>query len=111
MTSALTRAASTAFCTLPSTLSDVPTVAEHGYPGFSHMTWIGVFVPAGTPPAIVARLNQEIVAALSNAEVRERISKVGAEPVGRSAAEFEAMLKAEYDAVGKLVSRIGLKVD
>src|SRR5688572_11476557 len=93
------------------TLTDVPTVAEHGYPGFSHMTWIGVFVPAGTPPAIVARLNQEIVAALSNAEVRERISKVGAEPVGRSTADFEAMLKAEYDAVGKLVQRIGLKID
>jgi tripartite-type tricarboxylate transporter receptor subunit TctC len=93
------------------TLSDVPTIAEHGYTGFSHMTWIGVFVPAGTPPAIIARLNQEFVAALSNAEVRDRISKAGAEPVGRSASDFEAMLKAEYEAVGKLVSRIGLKVD
>src|SRR5688572_27637730 len=93
------------------TLTDVPTVAENGYPGFSHMTWIGVFVPAGTPANIVARLNQEIVTVLSNAEVRERISKVGAEPVGRSAADFEAMLKAEYDAVGKLVQRIGLKID
>ncbi|HEX2825743.1 MAG TPA: tripartite tricarboxylate transporter substrate binding protein [Burkholderiales bacterium] len=93
------------------TLSDVPTVAESGYPGFSHMTWIGVFVPAGTPPAIVAKLNQEIVAVLANPEVRERISKAGAEPVGKSAAEFEAMLRAEYDATVKLVSRIGLKVD
>ena len=92
-------------------LSDVPTFAENGYPGFSHMTWIGVFVPAGTPPAIIARLNQEIVAVLANAEVRDRISKVGAEPVGKSASDFEAMLKAEYEAVGKLVSRIGLKVD
>jgi tripartite-type tricarboxylate transporter receptor subunit TctC len=93
------------------TLSDVPTFAELGYPGFSHMTWIGVFVPAGTPPAIIARLNQEIVAVLANAEVRDRISKVGAEPVGKSASDFEAMLKTEYEAVGKLVSRIGLKVD
>ena len=92
-------------------LSDVPTFAELGYPGFSHMTWIGVFVPAGTPPAIIARLNQEIVAVLANAEVRDRISKVGAEPVGKSASDFEAMLKTEYEAVGKLVSRIGLKVD
>jgi tripartite-type tricarboxylate transporter receptor subunit TctC len=93
------------------TLSDVPTVAENGYPGFSHMTWIGVFVPAGTPPAIVAKLNREIAAVLANAEVRERISKAGAEPVGESAAEFEAMLRADYDATAKLVSRIGLKVD
>jgi tripartite-type tricarboxylate transporter receptor subunit TctC len=93
------------------TLSEVPTVAESGYPGFSHMTWIGVFVPAGTPPAIVAKLNREIVAVLANPEVRERIAKAGAEPVGKSAAEFEAMLRAEYDVTAKLVSRIGLKVD
>ena len=90
---------------------EVPTIAENGYPGFSHMTWIGVFVPAGTPPAIIARLNQAIAAVLSNAEVRERIAKVGAEPVGKSAADFETMLKAEYEAVGKLVARTGLKVD
>jgi tripartite-type tricarboxylate transporter receptor subunit TctC len=93
------------------TFSDVPTVAENGYPGFSHMTWIGVFVPAGTPPPVIAKLNQEIGAALANPEVRERISKAGAEPVGKSAAEFEAMLRAEYEAVGRLVSRIGLKVE
>jgi tripartite-type tricarboxylate transporter receptor subunit TctC len=93
------------------TWSDVPTVAENGYPGFSHMTWIGVFVPAGTPPAIIAKLNQEIGAVLANPEVRDRISKAGAEPVGKSAAEFEAMLRADYEAVGRLVPRIGLKVD
>jgi tripartite-type tricarboxylate transporter receptor subunit TctC len=92
-------------------LPEVPTFAEQGYPGFSHMTWIGIFVPAGTPPPIVARLNQEIGTALSNAEVRDRIAKSGAEPVGGSASDFEAMLKAEYETVEKLVSRIGLKVD
>jgi tripartite-type tricarboxylate transporter receptor subunit TctC len=93
------------------TLPDVQTVAENGYPGFSHMTWIGVFVPAGTPPAIIAKLNQEIAAVLANPEVRDRIAKAGAEPVGKSAANFEAMLKADYEATAKLVSRIGLKVD
>jgi len=92
-------------------LPEVPTVAEQGHPGFSHMTWIGIFVPSGTPSPIIARLNQEIAAVLSNAEVRGRIAKAGAEPVGGSASDFEAMLKAEYEAVGKLVSRIGLKVD
>jgi tripartite-type tricarboxylate transporter receptor subunit TctC len=93
------------------TLSDVPTIAEHGHRGFSHMTWIGVFVPAGTPSAIIARLNKEFAAALAVPEVRERIAAVGAEPVGKSAADFEAMLKAEYEATGKLVSRIGLQVN
>jgi tripartite-type tricarboxylate transporter receptor subunit TctC len=93
------------------TLPDVPTIAENGYPGFSHMTWIGIFVPAATPPAIIAKLNQSIAAALAEPEVRDRISKAGAEAVGKSAADFEAMLKADYDTVSKLVSRIGLKVD
>lgn len=93
------------------TVRDVPTFAESGYTGFSHMTWIGVFVPSGTPAAIITRLNKEIAAVLSNPEVRERIAATGAEPVGKNIADFEAMLKAEYEATGKLVSRIGLKVD
>ena len=75
------------------------------------MTWIGVFVPAGTPAAVIAKLNQEIAAALADPQVRDRISKAGAEPVGKSAADFETMLKADYDATARLVSRIGLKVD
>ena len=93
------------------TLPEVPSIAEAGYPAYSHMTWIGIFVPAGTPAAIIARLNREITMVLANPEVRERIAAVGATPVGGSPAEFEVMLKAEYEATGKLVSRIGLKVD
>ena len=93
------------------TLADVPSVAESGYPGFSHITWIGIFVPAGTPAAIVARLNREISTALANPEVRERIAAVGATPVGGSPAQFEALLKAEYEATGNLVAKTGLKVD
>ena len=75
------------------------------------MTWIGVLVPAGTPPAVVAKLNREIAAVLANPEVRERIVAMGAEPVGRSTADFDAMLKAEYEVTGALAARIGLKVD
>ena len=93
------------------TVKEVPTVAESGYPGFIHMTWIGVLAPAGTPAAIVSRLNKEIAAVLTNAEVRERIARTGAEPVARSVAEFEEMLKTEYDATGKLVAKIGIKVE
>ena len=93
------------------TLPEVPSIAESGYPKFSHITWIGILVPAGAPLPIIARLNREIVAVLSIAEVRERIIAVGAEPVGNSPSDFAAMLKADYDATGKLVSQIGLKVD
>ena len=93
------------------TVNEVPTIAEAGYPGFSHMTWIGVLAPAGTPAAIVARLNKEITGALADSDMRERIARTGAEPVARSAVDFENMLKAEYEATGKLVARIGLKVE
>ncbi len=92
-------------------LPNVPTIAESGYAGFSHITWIGILVPASTPTPIIARLNREIAVALSNPDVRERIIATGAEPVGKSPSDFETMLKAEYEATGKLVSRIGLKVD
>ncbi len=92
------------------TLSDVPSIAESGFPGFSHMTWIGILVPAGTPTGIVERLNREIAAVLANPDVRERIAAMGALPVGNSAAEFEAMLKSEYESTGKLAARIKFEV-
>jgi tripartite-type tricarboxylate transporter receptor subunit TctC len=93
------------------TLPDTPSVAETGYPGYLHMTWIGILAPTGTPAAIIARLNKDIAAVLASADVRQRIITLGAEPVASSAAEFDAMLKAEYEATAKLVSEIGLKVD
>lgn len=92
-------------------LPEVPTIAESGYPGYSHMTWIGLLAPTGTPRDIVLRRNKEVAAVLAQPEVRLRIMAIGAEPVVKSAAEFEAMLKADYEATQKLVEQIGLKVD
>ncbi len=57
------------------------------------------------------RLNKEVAAVLAQPEVRLRIMAIGAEPVVKSAAEFEVMLKADYVATQKLVEQIGLKVD
>jgi tripartite-type tricarboxylate transporter receptor subunit TctC len=92
-------------------LAEVPTVAESGYPGYRHITWIGIVAPAATPRAIVARLNKEIAAILSDSEMRNRINQLGAEPVGRGTVEFAAMLKAEYAAMEKLVAEIGIRID
>ena len=92
-------------------LPDVPSIAESGYPGYSHMTWIGLLAPAGTPRETILRLNKEVAAVLAQPEVRQRIMTIGAEPVGKSPAEFEAMLKGDYEATQKLVAQIGLKVD
>jgi tripartite-type tricarboxylate transporter receptor subunit TctC len=93
------------------TLPDIPSVAESGYPGYRHMTWIGILAPTGTPAAVITRLNKEIAGVLANAELRQRIVTLGAEPVASTAADFETMLKAEYEATAKLVNEIGLKVD
>lgn len=92
-------------------LLDVPTFAELGYPGFKHMTWFGILAPAGTPTPIVARLNREIVGVLAQPDIRDRIVGLGRMPVGKSPADFDAMLKADYEATGKLIAQIGLKVE
>ena len=91
-------------------LPDVPTVAESGHPGFSHATWIGIVAPTGTPSPIIAQLNKEVAAVLAIPEMSERLLGLGARPVGKSAADFEAMLKADYDVTAKLVPKIGLQV-
>jgi tripartite-type tricarboxylate transporter receptor subunit TctC len=93
------------------TLPDVPSVAESGYTGYHHMTWIGILAPTNTPAAVVTRLNREIAAVLAIADVRQRIVTLGAEPVASSAADFETLLRTDYEATAKLVSEIGLKVD
>jgi len=90
---------------------DVPTVAESGAPGYSHLTWIGIVAPAGTPAAIVARLNKEIAAVLAVPEVRERIAATGAEPVGQSVADFAAALAAEHEEMAKLAQRVKFEME
>lgn len=67
---------------------DVPTMMEAGIPNFDVSNWFGVFVPAGTPSAVISRLNAEMARALGNADVREKLAPLGAEPVGNSVAEF-----------------------
>jgi tripartite-type tricarboxylate transporter receptor subunit TctC len=90
---------------------DVPTLAESGLPGFEVGSWQGVFAPAGTPPEIVRRLNAEIVKILNLPDVREKLTGLGAEPVGNSSEEFSAMVKAEVVKWADVVKKSGAKVD
>jgi tripartite-type tricarboxylate transporter receptor subunit TctC len=90
---------------------ELPTVAEAGLPKFEALAWNGVLVPAGTPRAIVARLNREINAALGNAEVRAKLHSAGLEPVGGSAEAFRDLIRAESDKWGPIIRRIGARVD
>jgi tripartite-type tricarboxylate transporter receptor subunit TctC len=90
-------------------LPDVPTTVEAGVPGSDYVFWVGMFVPSRTPPDVVARLNAEAVKALNSPEVKERMSKLGADPYPMSPAEFDNFVKTEVVAVGKVAKAANLQ--
>src|SRR5882672_5373156 len=92
-------------------LPDVPTIAESGLPGYDSTQWYGVLAPAGTLPAIVARLHGEIVRALRAPEVMQRLAADGAEPVGSSPEEFAAFIRSEIDKWAKVARAAGIRAE
>jgi tripartite-type tricarboxylate transporter receptor subunit TctC len=90
---------------------DVPTVAESGLPGFDSSGWIGIAAPAGTPPAIVNRLNAEIVSILQTAELQERLKAAGFVAIGDSPERFRAFIRSEVAKFEKIVKEVGIKLD
>jgi tripartite-type tricarboxylate transporter receptor subunit TctC len=84
-------------------LPDVPTVAESGFPGYEANTWNGMLAPAGTPRAIVLRLNQEMLKILSTREVIEYMTADGAEPAGNTPEHFAAYLRSEHAKWAKVI--------
>ncbi|MCU4121133.1 tripartite tricarboxylate transporter substrate binding protein [Variovorax sp. N23] len=90
---------------------DVPTLTESGMPGFEVGAWQGVMVPAGTPPAVVERLNTEIQKALKSSDVRERLALQGAEPLGSTSQEYGAYVKKELVRWAGVVKATGITLD
>jgi tripartite-type tricarboxylate transporter receptor subunit TctC len=89
-------------------LPDVPTIAELGYPGYEISSWQGVFAPAGTPKEIIFKLGGEIVAMLQTPEVKARITREGADPVGSSPEQWSERFKNEVDKWAKVAKNAGL---
>lgn len=83
---------------------DLPTVAET-LPGFEAATWMGLFAPANTPPAIVERLNQEMTRVLAMQDVRERIIAQGGEPLSSSSREFTNFVAAEFEKWSRIAKQ------
>jgi tripartite-type tricarboxylate transporter receptor subunit TctC len=77
-----------------SVLPEVPPIAAT-YPGFDHTDWYGIVAPAGTPAAVIARVNKGINQAMAMPDVRERIQATGAQPVAGTPQEFDARLHTE----------------
>jgi tripartite-type tricarboxylate transporter receptor subunit TctC len=94
-----------------SVLPDVPTVAESGFAGFEDYTWVGVFVPAGTPKAVISRINTDIESLLQQPAVRDQLAAVGFDPVGGNPESFARYLKQEIAKWATVVRETGIKAE
>jgi tripartite-type tricarboxylate transporter receptor subunit TctC len=93
------------------TLPDVPTLAEAGFPGIEDYTWIGIFFPAGTPGAIVQKMNEAVNRALQDPGIRQRLDQFAFDPVGGSPQDFARYLDQEIPKWAKVVRAAKVKVD
>ena len=92
-------------------MPDVKTIAESGVPGFDTSTWYGMLAPAGTPRAIVDRLNAEIVRILQLPDVRERLSAEAFELPADTPDQFASIIKSEMSRWAKLVKETGARIE
>jgi tripartite-type tricarboxylate transporter receptor subunit TctC len=92
-------------------LPNVPTVAESGYPGFEALSWQGMFAPPGTPAAIVEKINKDVNAALTSADIQEYFVSRGFRLGGSSASEYKAFIEAETKKWATIVKASGAKPD
>lgn len=90
---------------------DVPTIAESGLPGFEQSAWHGLLAPAGTPPAIIGKLNDEIVRILRLPEIADRLAAQGVDVIASSPAEFAAFIRQDVAEYAKLVKTAGIRID
>jgi tripartite-type tricarboxylate transporter receptor subunit TctC len=100
--------------TTPKRLSfwpELPTIAESGLPGYEVIAWFGLFAPAGTPSAVIDRVNAEANKALASASVRDNLMAQGFELMGGTVAEFAAFVRSEIDKWAKVVKATGAKAD
>ena len=94
-----------------SALPEVPTFQESGLEGFDVSSWTGIFAPASTPPAVVARLQKELAAVLHSSFVKERYAVLGIEPVGNAPGEFAAQVRADLARWEKVVKAANVRLE
>ncbi|PUE34517.1 MFS transporter [Limnohabitans sp. Jir72] len=93
-------------------LPDVPTVEEAaGLKGFEASSWFGLLAPAGTPPDVVSRIQQEVAKSLATPAMKERLATLGAIPSGNTPAQFTALIDSEHKKWAEVVKASGAKVD
>ena len=105
------RALATTGAKRPLAAPDLPTMMESGVPGYEATNWFGTAVPAKTPPAIVAKLSQDIARVLHLPDVRERLLAQGMEPVSNTPEEFSTYVRSEMTKWAKVVKASGAKAE
>ena len=91
-------------------LPDVPAIAET-VPGYDTEVWWGLLGPAGMSPELVAKLSHDFVAALNTAEVKERLARLGASPIGSSPEVFDARIHADYEKWAPVIKAAGIRAE
>ncbi len=90
-------------------LPALPTIAEAGAAGFEDTSWMGIWAPAGIPAAVAARIEKDVARALASPDLREQFTKMGAEPMSMSPAEFSKFVQGEIDTAARIVKTAGIK--
>jgi len=92
-------------------LPDLPTVTSSGLPGYTAQGWFGLLVPKGTPPAVIAKLHDDVNKVLAQPDVRKDLLAKGAEPGSGTSAEFSAFIREEQDKWAKLIKDAGIVME
>jgi tripartite-type tricarboxylate transporter receptor subunit TctC len=92
-------------------MPDVPTMQEAGVPGFDYSAWAGILAPAGTPAAVVQKVNADWARVIAMPEVRDKLVALGFELQATSSAQFAEMIKREMAKVAKVVKDANIRVD
>ncbi len=92
-------------------LKEVPTISEAGYPQLASEDWAGILVKAGTPPTVIARLNEAVNKALKTDKVREALAKLGTDPGGGTPDAFGALVRSETAHWSKVIKDAGIKIN
>jgi tripartite-type tricarboxylate transporter receptor subunit TctC len=91
-------------------LPAAPTIAEAGMPEFEFTFWNGLWAPAGTPPAVVERINRDVMRVMEMPDVQERYSRLGAEPMRMDPAQFAGFVRSEIEDAARIARAAGIQV-
>jgi tripartite-type tricarboxylate transporter receptor subunit TctC len=90
-------------------LPEVPTIAESGVPGFEYNLWVGLWGPPGMPADLAEKINRDVQTALKSPDLRERLLKLGAEPMLMTVPEFTQFVRREIEDSHKIINAAGIK--